>query len=100
VNTFQGPVPDTTIEPEWLGVDDADRRFDEAQRYIDAHGDRFDDPDGVAADLAELRLVVSGASLANPIRTRLTVHRLRRTSGGAAPVAAVISLVRDLLGTG
>jgi hypothetical protein len=97
VNTFQGRIHDVSAGVEWIDRDNHDGEFDAAQRFIDAYWTEFDDPSGVSADLAELRLAVSGASPANPIRTRLTLHRLRRTCGNAAPIATVIALVRDRL---
>jgi hypothetical protein len=98
VNAFPGPIHDVTVGLEQLGRDDIDVKFEEAERFINAHWTEFDDPSGVAADLAELRLAVSGTHPANLIRTRLTLHRLRRLGGNAGPVAAVIALVRELLG--
>lgn len=79
------------------GRDDLDAVFDEAQRFVGEHWAEFADPDGVAADLHELRRAVSGEVAADSTRTRLTVHRLRRTAGGAAPVAAAIVAVREVL---
>jgi hypothetical protein len=99
VNAFQRPVPEFTVGLGQIDGDDIDVKFDAAQRFIDAHWAQFDDPNGVAADLDELRLAVSGTRPANRLRTQLTVHRLRRTAGNAAPVAAVIALVREMLGT-
>jgi hypothetical protein len=79
--------------------DDIDVRFEQALRFIDEHWTLFDDPSGVAADIAELRLAVSGTRPANPIRTRLTLHRLNRTCGNSPAVAAVVAIVREMLGT-
>jgi hypothetical protein len=83
--------------------DDIDVKFERARQFIDAHWTQFDDPSGVAADLAELERAVSGdgsgARPANLMRTRLTMHRLNRIGGNAAPVAAVVAVVRELLGT-
>jgi hypothetical protein len=99
VNTFHGPIRDVTVGLAQIRRDDIEVKFEEAQRFIDAHWTQFDDPSGVAADVDELRLAVSGTRPTNLIRTRLTLHRLRRIAGNAAPVAAVIAVVRETLGT-
>jgi hypothetical protein len=78
---------------------DLDGRFDAALRYVDDHWAQFDDPVGVGADIEELRRVVSAAVPQDTTRTRLTLHRLRRTAGAAGPVAVVITTVRDILGS-
>jgi hypothetical protein len=89
INMDQGTArPDRTI----------DVKFDEAQRFVGEHWTLFDDPSGVAADIDELWRAVSGPHPDDSTRTRLTLHRLRRSAGGAAPVAAVITAVREVLG--
>ena len=99
MNTFQGPSYDGTVGLERINREDIDAKFEEALRFIDAYWTEFDDPSGVVADLDELRLAVSGSRPANPMRTRLTVHRLRRTAGNAASITAVLAVVREVLGT-
>jgi hypothetical protein len=96
-------VPNQTrnvvIGRERFDRDDVDVKFEHAQRFIAEHWTLFDDPSGVAADLAELRLAVFGTGPANLIRTRLTLHRLNRTCGNVPVVGAVVAIVRELLGT-
>jgi hypothetical protein len=99
MNSFQDPVYDVIGGPQYVGRDDIDVKFEEAQQFIDAHWAHFDDPSGVAADLAELRRAVTGHRPDNPIRTRLTLHRLNRIGRNAAPLAAVIAIVRGMLDT-
>jgi hypothetical protein len=98
MNSFRAPADHVIVGPDPRDRTDLDATFEEARRFIDAHWTEFDDPSGVAADLAELRVAVSETRPANPIRTRLTLHRLNRIAGNAAPVAAVIAIVRELLG--
>jgi hypothetical protein len=100
MNSFQDPIHAVIVGQEPVGWDDIDLKFDLARQYIESHWTRFEDPSGVAADLAELRRAVSeGRPPANLIRTRLTLHRLNRITGNAAPVAAVIAIVREMLET-
>jgi hypothetical protein len=98
VNGSQGPFHYIVVGREQLGRDDIEVMFDEAQRFVEAHWTEFDDPAGVAADLAELKLAVSDVRPTNPLRTRLTLHRLNRIGGKVAPVAAVVCVVREMLG--
>jgi len=97
--SFQDPTHNVLVGSEPTSRYDIDVTFDQAQRFIDAHQAQFEDPAGVAADLAELKLAVTGSPPSNLIRTRLTLHRLNRTCGGATPVAAFIALVREMLDT-
>ena len=97
MNSFQDPNQNVMVGHQQSGRHDIDLTFEQAQRFIDAHRDQFGDPAGVAADLAELKLAVFGTRPANPIRTRLTLHRLNRTCGNAAPMAAVIAVVREVM---
>jgi len=102
MNSFRDPTRDVTVWHEQLTRDEVDVKFERARQFIDAHWTQFDDPSGVAADLAELRRAVAGDTGTPPpnlMRTRLTLHRLNRISGNAAPVAAVIAVVREMLGT-
>jgi hypothetical protein len=101
VPSYQDPTPtrNVAVGRPLFDRDDIDAKFEQAQQFIDSYWNRFDDPSGVAADLAELRLAVSGPCPTNLIRTRLTMHRLNRTAGSAAPVAAVIAIVREMLGS-
>jgi hypothetical protein len=98
-NSFQDPTRNVVVGQVYTDSDDIAIKFEQAQRFIEDHWTRFDDPAGVAADIAELRRAVAGAGSANPIRTRLTLHRLNRTCGSAPPEAAVITVVREVLGT-
>jgi hypothetical protein len=98
MNSFQDPTRNVVVGPVYTDRDDIDIKFERAQRFIEEHWTRFDDPAGVAADIAELRRAVAGTAPANPIRTRLTLHRLNRICGSAPPVAAVITVVREALG--
>jgi hypothetical protein len=99
MNSFPDQVHNVIVGSEPIGRHDIDVKFEQAQRFIDAHWTKFDDPSGVAADLAELKLAVTGTRPANQIRTRLTLQRLNRIAGNAAPVAAIITVVREVLGT-
>jgi hypothetical protein len=101
VPSYQDPTPtrNVAVDRQQFARDYIDAVFEQAQQFIDSHWSRFDDPSGVAADLAELRLAVTGPCPANLIRTRLTMHRLNRTAGNAAPVAAVVAIVREMLGS-
>ena len=99
MNSFRPPADHVILGSQSHDRTDVDVTFEEARRFIDAHWAEFDDPSGVAADLAELRVAVSETRPANAIRTRLTLHRLNRIAGNAAPVAAVIAIVREVLGT-
>lgn len=99
MNSFRPPVDHASLGSEVRYRTDVDVAFEEARRFIDAHWTEFDDPSGVAADLAELKVAVAETRPANAIRTRLTLHRLNRIAGNAAPVAAVIAIVREVLGT-
>jgi len=99
VPSYQDPTRNVAVGRPPFDRDDIDAKFEHARQFIDSHWSRFDDPSGVAADLAELRLAVSGPCPANLIRTRLTMHRLNRTAGNAAPVAAVVAIVREMLGS-
>ena len=97
MNSFQEPVHDVIGWPEYGGRDDIDAKFEQAQQFVDAYWTHFDDPSGVSADLAELKRAVTGTGPANPMRTRLTLHRLYRIGRDAAPLAAVIAIVRGVL---
>jgi hypothetical protein len=99
MNSFRPPADNLIVGSESSDRTDIGVTFEQARRFIDAHWTEFDDPSGVAADLAELRVAVSGTRPANPMRTRLTLHRLNRIAGNAAPVGAVIAIVREMLGS-
>jgi hypothetical protein len=98
MSSFRPPADHVIVGAEPRDRTDVDAAFEEARRFIDAHWTEFDDPSGVAADLTELKVAVAQTRPVNAIRTRLTLHRLNRIAGNAAPVAAVIAIVREVLG--
>jgi hypothetical protein len=99
MNGVPNQIRSVIVGRERIARDDVDVKFEQARRFIEERWALFDDPSGVAADLAELWLAVSGTRPAHPIRTRLTLHRLNRTCGTAPAMAAVVAIVREVLGT-